>query len=86
MINLEQDHRWIIAIYKENTLQEAKERLQAILGLCEDDMDIRLLVQETIQRLSKITEEEYQAVREMLQLRTDISETFKKKGYDFIYS
>lgn len=28
MINLEQDHRWIIAIYKENTLQEAKERLQ----------------------------------------------------------
>ena len=55
MINLEQDHRWIIAIYKENTLQEAKERLQAILGLCEDDMDIRLLVQETIQRLSKMT-------------------------------
>ena len=62
MINLEQDHRWIIAISKENTLQEAKERLQAILELCEDDMDIRLLVQETIQRLSKMTEEEYQAL------------------------
>ena len=62
MINLEQDHRWIIAIYKENTLQESKERLQAILELCEDDMDIRLLVQETIQRLSKMTEEEYQAL------------------------
>ena len=62
MINLEQDHCWIIAIYKENTLQEAKERLQAILELCEDDMDIRLLVQETIQRLSKMTEEEYQAL------------------------
>lgn len=31
-------------------------------------------------------EEEYQAVREMLQLRTDISETFKQKGYDFAYS
>lgn len=62
MINLEQDHRWIIDIYKENTLQEAKERLQAILELCEDDMDIRLLVQETIQRLSKMTEEEYLAL------------------------
>ncbi len=62
MINLEQDHRWIIAIYKEKTLHEAKERLQAILELCEDDMDIRLLVQETIQRLSKMTEEEYQAL------------------------
>ena len=27
MIILEQDHRWIIAIYKENTLRETKERL-----------------------------------------------------------
>jgi len=62
MINLEQDHRWIIAIYKENTLRETKERLQVILELCEDDPDIRLLVQESIQRLSKITEEEYQAL------------------------
>ena len=62
MINLEQDHRWIIAIYKENTLRETKERLQIILELCEDDPDIRLLVQETIQRLSKMTEEEYQAL------------------------
>ena len=42
MINLEQDHRWIIAIYKENTLRETKERLQIILELCEDDPDIRL--------------------------------------------
>ncbi len=30
--------------------------------------------------------EEYRAVREMLQLRTDIAETYKQKGYDFIYS
>ena len=48
MINLEQDHRWIIAIYKENTLRETKERLQIILELCEDDPDIRLLVQESV--------------------------------------
>jgi hypothetical protein len=31
-------------------------------------------------------EEEYRAVREMLQLRTDIAEVFNQKGYDFIYS
>ena len=49
-------------LYTRKTLHEAKERLQAILELCEDDMDIRLLVQETIQRLSKMTEEEYQAL------------------------
>lgn len=62
MINLEQDHRWIIAIYKENTLRETKERLQIILELCEDDPDIRLLVQESIQILSQMAEEEFRAL------------------------
>ena len=62
MINLEQDHRWIIAIYKENTLRETKERLQVILELCEDDPDIRLLVQESIQILSQMAEEEFRAL------------------------
>ena len=62
MINLEQDHRWIIAIYKEKTLKETKERLQIILEMCEDDLDIRLLVQESIQLLSKMTEEDFQAL------------------------
>lgn len=38
------------------------------------------------QSIKLAPEEEYQAVREMLQLRTDVSESFKKKGYDFIYS
>ena len=62
MINLEQDHRWIIAIYKEKTLKETKERLQSILEMCEDDFDIRRLVQESIQHLSKMTEEDFQAL------------------------
>ena len=62
MINLEQDHRWIIAIYKEKTLKETKERLQSILEMCEDDFDIRRLVQESIQLLSKMTEEDFQAL------------------------
>ena len=62
MINLEQDHRWIIAIYKENTLRETKERLQIILELCEDDPDIRLLVQESIRILSQMAEEEFRAL------------------------
>ena len=62
MINLGQDHRWIIAIYKEDTLRETKERLQVILELCEDDPDIRLLVQESIQILSQMAEEEFRAL------------------------
>ena len=62
MINLEQDQRWSIDIYKENTLRETKERLQIILELCEDDPDIRLLVQESIQILSQMAEEEFRAL------------------------
>ena len=29
--------------------------------------------------------EEYRAVREMLQLRSDLAEAYKHKGYEFIY-
>ena len=62
MIYLEQDHCWIIAIYKEKTLRDTKERLRIILGLCEDDPNIRELVQDTIRLLSQMSEEEFQAL------------------------
>ena len=50
MINLEQDHRWIIAIYKEKTLQEAKEEYTAAIDHTEHTITLRL------------TPEEYQAL------------------------
>ena len=58
----EADDRFRFILSSKIDDEGLKERLQVILELCEDDMDIRLLVQETIQRLSKITEEEYQAL------------------------
>lgn len=62
MKNIDQDHLWIIAIYKEETLQKTKDRLQIILELVENDLDIRYLVQDAIQILAEMTEEEFQAL------------------------
>ena len=54
-----EDEMLLLAIYEEDSREESIEAMQNILGDLTDDPDMQELVQETIEKLSQITDEEY---------------------------
>ena len=54
-----EDEMMILAMYKEPSREESIKAMQAVLKDLSDEPDMLELVQETIAKLSQITDEEY---------------------------